>query len=240
MAAEPRAFLPLGSAHDTHALHALRSARRVDAGANDAVPCPEGRVVVVVRGATVVHALADDGAAFVDVSGPDDLIGAGSFLSTPRWSGLEVRALVPATAICVSAAEAWSLAGARPDVARWLVLALSRETVRSDRRAALLRTFPVGRRVSGILADLACRFGRSVTGGTAIPLPLTQELLASMAGATRESVNRALRDLRGSGEIRRAGGAYVVTAASPTRAKATDPSARSDLATVPSDSSLSR
>jgi hypothetical protein len=40
-------------------------------------------------------------------------------------------------------------------------------------------------------------------------LPVSQDLLASMAGATRESVNRAIRELRGSGTVRIEDGKYV-------------------------------
>ena len=57
--------------------------------------------------------------------------------------------------------------------------------------------------------------------GTATQLPLTQEHLAGLTGATRESVNRALGELAGRGCIERTRGRYVVRTgareAAPTR-----------------------
>jgi hypothetical protein len=51
--------------------------------------------------------------------------------------------------------------------------------------------------------------GHPVEGGLVIDLPLSQDLIASMVGATRESVNRGLRDLAAADRVRREGGAYV-------------------------------
>ena len=60
------------------------------------------------------------------------------------------------------------------------------------------------------LDDLAERFGRAAPGGRRLELPLTQEHLAGLTGATRESVNRALGELAGRGCIERTRGCYVV------------------------------
>ena len=66
-------------------------------------------------------------------------------------------------------------------------------------------------RIAHRLDDLAERFGRSVDGGRLILLPLTQDEVASLAGTTRESANRALRSMVSDGEIRMAArGRYVV------------------------------
>ena len=63
------------------------------------------------------------------------------------------------------------------------------------------------------LDDLAERFGQPVPGGTRVALPLTQEHLAALTGATRESVNRALAELVDAGRIERRAGRYVSGAA---------------------------
>lgn len=66
-------------------------------------------------------------------------------------------------------------------------------------------------RIEARLHDLAARFGRPVPGGTLIPITLSQETVASLAGTTRESANRAIRILIGRGALateRR--GRYVV------------------------------
>jgi CRP-like cAMP-binding protein len=61
-----------------------------------------------------------------------------------------------------------------------------------------------------VLEDLAAAHGRTHPGGVTIRLPLTQDLLASMVGATRESVNRAIADLERLGLVRRSGLRYVL------------------------------
>jgi len=65
-------------------------------------------------------------------------------------------------------------------------------------------------RLAARLDDLAARFGRPVPGGRCLELPLTQEHLAGLTGATRESVNRALGELAAAGRVERARGRYVV------------------------------
>jgi CRP/FNR family cyclic AMP-dependent transcriptional regulator len=66
-------------------------------------------------------------------------------------------------------------------------------------------------RIEARLHDLAARFGRPVPGGTLVPITLSQEAVASLAGTTRETANRAIRGLIGRGALateRR--GRYVV------------------------------
>jgi CRP-like cAMP-binding protein len=65
-------------------------------------------------------------------------------------------------------------------------------------------------RLATRLDDLAVRFGRPVPGGRSLELPLTQEHLAGLTGATRESVNRALAELAAAGRVQRSRGRYVV------------------------------
>ena len=243
MAAEPRAFLPLTKPDAGAELFAgLRSARRADVATDDHVRVPPDRVGVVLRGAIVTECRSEDGTRFVDILGPEDLFGDGSFLARGPWTAMEHRALVPARTVSMATSELWTLAGVRPEVSRLLVLALARSGERLRLRTAILRTLPVADRVLAILVELARRFGRPGSDGSAIPLPLTQELVASLCGASRESVNRALAALRGRGAVRRAGGVYVVSAAawSPTSANAPAPSPGSVRATLPSRSSLSR
>jgi CRP/FNR family transcriptional regulator len=77
--------------------------------------------------------------------------------------------------------------------------------------AAELAWSDVPTRLRSRLCDLAARFGRPTADGTAIELRLTQDRLALLCGSTRETVNRALRQLVGSGELRTEGiGRYIV------------------------------
>jgi CRP-like cAMP-binding protein len=56
-------------------------------------------------------------------------------------------------------------------------------------------------RIANILLELAEDFGRDEAGGRLIDLPLNQQDIAALVGATRQSVNGCLRELREAGLI---------------------------------------
>jgi CRP-like cAMP-binding protein len=60
------------------------------------------------------------------------------------------------------------------------------------------------------LEDLGRRFGVPVPGGVRITLRLTHEELGAMVGASRESVSRAMSELRAAGQIRTNGRGRIV------------------------------
>lgn len=75
-------------------------------------------------------------------------------------------------------------------------------------------------RVARRLADLAEAYGTPTDDGTVIEMPLSQEGLASMVGATRESVNKALASLTRRGLVTRRGRKYVVSDVAQLRERA--------------------
>src|SRR5439155_4631157 len=68
----------------------------------------------------------------------------------------------------------------------------------------------VSTRVSNRLRDLAAAHGVIDRDGVRLGLPLTQEELARMVGASRETVNRVLAALAHRGLIRFEGRTYVI------------------------------
>jgi CRP/FNR family transcriptional regulator, cyclic AMP receptor protein len=87
---------------------------------------------------------------------------------------------------------------------------------RAERMAALasdLAWLGVEDRIEWRLRDLGERFGSPVPGGVRIPFALSQKELASLAGTSRETANRALRRLIGEGRVQmQCRGRYVVRA----------------------------
>jgi CRP-like cAMP-binding protein len=67
-------------------------------------------------------------------------------------------------------------------------------------------------RVSKALLDLAERFGTPDGTGIRVTHDLTQEELAQLVGASRETVNKALSDFAGRGWIRLDGRSVVLLA----------------------------
>ena len=57
-------------------------------------------------------------------------------------------------------------------------------------------------RVAKALLDLSSRFGRPSEDGILVPHDLTQEELAQLVGASRETVNKALADFASRGWIK--------------------------------------
>jgi CRP/FNR family transcriptional regulator, cyclic AMP receptor protein len=116
------------------------------------------------------------------------------------------------------AREPWTVEALRPARLRaaGLVELSAGLAVRATRAASLacdVAWLDVGSRLERRLKDLAARFGRPVPGGVLIPITLRQDELASLAGTSRETANRALRRLvdRGRIQVERRG-RYVVRA----------------------------
>src|ERR671911_1286936 len=82
----------------------------------------------------------------------------------------------------------------RPGVAPTLLAALARRLRRTNESLADLVFSDVPGRVAKALLDLADRFGRPATAGILVAHELTQEELAQLVGASRETVNKALAE----------------------------------------------
>ena len=120
--------------------------------------------------------------------------------------GAEIRALVASEVTRLTPTEFER----DPAAARWLAAARASEVRLWQRRLGRTLTQRVPDRLADVLIELAETFGRPWPGGVRIELPLGQELLAGLVGATRESVNRALAELVRQGRVGRAGRSYVV------------------------------
>lgn len=91
---------------------------------------------------------------------------------------------------------------ARPYVAGTLLAALARRLRRTNENLADLVFTDVPGRVAKALLDLSRRFGRPVDNGVMVAHDLTQEELAQLVGASRETVNKALADFASRGWLR--------------------------------------
>jgi CRP/FNR family cyclic AMP-dependent transcriptional regulator len=76
-------------------------------------------------------------------------------------------------------------------------------------------------RLAKRLLDLAARYGQPDDEGTLIDLTLTQEQLAQMVGAARESVNKAVASFVSRGWVRMRGRRYVLPDEENLRRRAT-------------------
>ena len=90
----------------------------------------------------------------------------------------------------------------RPVVARGLLAQLAGRLRKANDVVADLVFSDVPGRVAKALLDLADRFGRTADDGVHVHHDLTQEELAQLVGASRETVNKALADFASRGWLR--------------------------------------
>lgn len=182
----------------------------------------EGRrplaIYVVEAGAVALAATGRAGNRIVlGILGPGDVFGEQALI---QWADRdraeeaptllpEARALLVSRFLMVPVGESAEVTD-DVDLWRWLAAALARRVDEANRTLARSLSLRLCERTLSLLLALARRWGRPSGGGTAIQFPLTQDDLAAMLGATRESVNRAVRGLVRAGAITRSARSYAV------------------------------
>ena len=157
---------------------------------------------IVLTGKVKVGRKAADGREnMLSVMGPSDMFGELSLFDPgPRT----------ATATVVTDARLASLAHAslrpwitdRPEIAEQLLRVLARRLRRTNDALADLIFTDVPGRVAKALLGLSERFGTQEADGMRVHHDLTQEELAQLVGASRETVNKALADFAARGWMR--------------------------------------
>lgn len=92
--------------------------------------------------------------------------------------------------------------GTRPEIAMTMLSALAARLRRTNEALGDLVFTDVPGRVAKALLDLSHRFGQPSDEGTLVAHDLTQEELAQLVGASRETVNKALADFSSRGWIK--------------------------------------
>jgi CRP-like cAMP-binding protein len=145
---------------------------------------------------------ADGHELLLGLRGPGDLVGELNAIDpqdAPRSAS--VVALAPLTAASLTGAEFREFLDEHPAAARAVTVLLARRLRQADRKRIQFGALDTPRRVAHVLVELAEDHGRAVDGGTLIDLPLTQEEIAGLIAASRESVARGLAGLRQRGLI---------------------------------------
>lgn len=164
----------------------------------------------VRAGAVAVVACREDGSeSIAQILGAGQVFGTLGMGSRPdARSG--ARTLVRSSIVSMSPPDVWAVVGRDPELARAIVGALAERIDRLEADHAASVGGRVGDRLLAVLRRLAVDHGRPVGDGELVELGLTQDALASLVGATRESVNRALRDLTRERALRRTRRGYVL------------------------------
>ena len=99
---------------------------------------------------------------------------------------------------------------ARPEVSQHLLRSLARRLRRTNDKVADLIFSDVPGRVAKSLLDLGRRFGEQTDSGLKVTHDLTQEELAQLVGATRETVNKALAEFSSRGWLQLQGRTVIL------------------------------
>ncbi|GLZ16364.1 Crp/Fnr family transcriptional regulator [Actinomadura sp. NBRC 104425] len=163
-------------------------------------------IIVIESGWAKVTSTTSDGRDVVlAVRGPGDLICESAVLGGRRRSAT-VTALSPVRALVVPAARFTAFLDGHPAVWRLVSGTLVRRQDDADRRLQAHVSARGARRLAGLLAQLAEMSARhsppGPDGRIAIAPPLSQEELGSWMDASRETVARALNNLRAQGLVR--------------------------------------
>jgi CRP/FNR family transcriptional regulator, cyclic AMP receptor protein len=146
----------------------------------------------------LTRAAADGRENLLSVLGPGEMFGELS-LFDPRPRTASAIAVTDSHLAALAHDDLHSWLTGRPDVALHLLRALAQRLRRANDVMADLVFTDVPGRVAKALLDLADRFGAPQEDGLQVNHDLTQEELAQLVGASRETVNKALADFAARG-----------------------------------------
>jgi CRP-like cAMP-binding protein len=146
------------------------------------------------------HASADGRESLMAVLGPGEMFGELS-LFDPGPRAASATALTEARVVRLGNAQLMPWLAGRPEVAAALLQALARRLRRTNETMADLVFSDVPGRVAKALMELGEKFGTVIPSGLLVTHDMTQEELAQLVGASRETVNKALADFAQRGWI---------------------------------------
>ena len=169
---------------------------------------PGDYMYVIREGRVQVSKLSDDGREkILEFFEAGAFFGEMSLLDdAPRSAS--VRALTDTRIFALSRADFLAMMRRSPDVAMAVVQELTRRLRDTDEQASSLSFQRVTQRTQGLLQRLAKE--ESDRAGRHITPVLTHQQIADMIGTSRETVTRALKDLKGEGWLEQEGKRYLV------------------------------
>jgi CRP/FNR family transcriptional regulator len=160
------------------------------------------RLFIVLDGKVKILRVAADGREnLLAVLGAGEMFGELS-LFDPGPRTATVTTVTEATLASLDHDDLRPLLSERPGVAVHLLMALAQRLRRTNEAMADLVFTDVPGRVAKALLDLAEKFGSQEADGLRVRHDLTQEELAQLVGASRETVNKALSEFAHRGWLR--------------------------------------
>jgi CRP/FNR family transcriptional regulator, cyclic AMP receptor protein len=171
---------------------------------------PGDSLYIVLSGKLKVGRRAADGRQnLIAVMGPSDMVGELSLFDPgPRTATATAVLDTRLARLRKQALRPWLTN--RPEIAEQLLRVLARRLRRTNDALADLIFTDVPGRVAKTLLQFAGRFGTREGGVLRVSHDLTQEELAQLVGASRETVNKALADFASRGWLRLDGKTVII------------------------------
>ncbi|MFM1968515.1 MAG: hypothetical protein RL590_1372, partial [Actinomycetota bacterium] len=206
---------PLFTALDEAASASLRASMDSVKIAKGSVLFAEGdegdHLYVIVEGKLKLGTSSGDGREnLLSILGPGEMFGELSlFDPSPRTS--TATAVTDAKLLSLGQEKLIPWLAENPQVALQLLARLAQRLRRTNEAVGDLVFSDVPGRVAKALIDLGERFGKQTDDGLFVHHDLTQEELAQLVGASRETVNKALADFAGRNWLKLDGRAVLIT-----------------------------
>ena len=205
---------PLFSALDDESAASLRASMTLVKVSKGNTLFKEGdagdRLFVVVEGKLKLGTSSIDGREnLLSILGPGEMFGELS-LFDPGPRTATATAVTDARVLALAHDQVFGLVTQHPQVSLELLARLAQRLRRTNEVLADLVFSDVPGRVAKALMDLGSRFGVQKDDGLHVNHDLTQEELAQLVGASRETVNKALADFAARSWVRLEPRAVVV------------------------------
>jgi CRP-like cAMP-binding protein len=166
---------------------------------------------VIVEGKLKLGTSSGDGREnLLSILGPGEMFGELSLFDPgPRTS--TATAVTDAKLLSLGQEKLIPWLATNPNVSLHLLARLAQRLRRTNEAVGDLVFSDVPGRVAKALIDLGERFGKQSDEGLFVHHDLTQEELAQLVGASRETVNKALADFAGRGWLKLDGRAVLIT-----------------------------
>ncbi len=161
---------------------------------------PADTVHLVVSGSFAVRVITPVGdVVTLGLVGPGNWFGELALVRERHVRSATVQALSPAETHVIGLGEFDELRRQQPELDRVLVDFFAHRVAELSERLVDALYTPAPDRVRKLLSELAERY--AAPGSSAATIPLTQEDIAGLAGTSRLTVSRVLRDLRAAGAV---------------------------------------
>jgi CRP/FNR family transcriptional regulator, cyclic AMP receptor protein len=172
---------------------------------------PGDQLFIIASGKVKLGRRCADGRGhLLAIVGPAEMFGEISIFDPgPRSS--TATALTDVSALSMDRTVMWEWLADHPEIAERLLRVLARRVHRTDHDLSDFLFTDVPARVAKLLLRLAKQFGIQEDGAMRLTHDLTQEEIAQLVGASRETVNKVLTDFDRRGWIRADGKSLLIT-----------------------------